>query len=498
MHGLAPIKRRRSIARGASAVVALLGILLAALLVNALRLRSRQVDVTPAEKMSLDEMALAERLAQALRFRTISHQEPGRTDRSEFLNLIQFFEDTYPRVHASLRLERVNDLSLLYTWPGTDPSLRPILLMAHLDVVPVEPGSEGKWKYPAFEGRIAEGYVWGRGAMDDKVGVLAILEAVDLLLAAGYRPRRSIYFAFGHDEEVSGHAGAARIAELLGSRDVHLDFVIDEGSAGTRGVLPMLDAPLALVGTAEKGYLTLELSVSSEGGHSSMPPPQTAAGIVAAAVTALQESPMPARLAGPAEDLLLAVSPELSLGRRLVLANLWLFGPMIKWQLSQNPSSNATLRTTTAPTMMEGSAKENVLPQRARAVVNFRILPGDSVSGVLQHAREVIDDPRVEIKALGVPQEPSARSSTQARGFGVLSRTIREIFPGAVVAPALVLGATDARHYAAHSDDVYRFLPLWVTPEDLSRIHGTNERISVEGFAQCVRFYRQLLLNADG
>ncbi len=487
----------RLLKRTLAGVAFLILVGIAVVLVKTARLGSRQPAASPAQKLSLDEGGLANRLAEALRLETISYQDASKIPRGEFRALVELFERSYPRVHAALQRERVSELSLLYTWPGSDPSLRPILLAAHLDVVPVELGTERQWKHSPFAGEIADGYVWGRGALDDKISAVAILEAVERLLSEGHRPRRTILLAFGHDEEVSGAQGAAKIAELLRSRGVRLEYTLDEGSVGMEGGLPLLDVPVALVGTAEKGYLSVELLVRTAGGHSAMPPPQTSVGIVAAAVSAIEQNPMPGRLDGPAGELFAFLSPEMPFGLRVVFANPWLFGPVIRSQLSRAPSSNALLRTTTAPTMLEGSPKENVLPQRATAVVNFRILPGDTVAGVLERVRKVIDDPRVEVRALGNGVEPSPRSSSGARAFVLVARTVREIFPGAVVAPSLVLGSTDSRHYAPISDDVYRFLPVWLTPEDLGRIHGTNERVSVEALAQCVRFYRQLILNSD-
>ena len=210
----------------------------------------------------------------------------------EFLALHEYLKETFPKVHSGLTKETINDYSLLYTWKGSDETLKPILLMAHLDVVPVEPASEADWQHPPFEGQIQDGYIWGRGALDDKAGVMGLLEAVETLLAEGFRPKRTIYLAFGHDEELGGPNGAAKIAELLLSRKVELDYVLDEGLIIANGILPV-SKPVALIGIAEKGFVSLELSVETEGGHSSMPPPNTAIGILSEAVNKLEEGQMP-------------------------------------------------------------------------------------------------------------------------------------------------------------------------------------------------------------
>lgn len=366
--------------------------------------------------------------------------------------------------------------------------------MAHQDVVPVEPGTEGGWEQPPFEGRIAGGYIWGRGAMDDKSGVLGILEAVEMLVVQGFQPTRTVYLAFGHDEEVGGSEGAVKIAELLRSRNVELEYVLDEGLAITDGIVPDIARPVALIGIAEKGFVSLELSVEVEGGHSSMPPPQSAIGILSTAINRLEKNPMPASIEGVEREMFNYLGPEMPFGKRMAIANLWLFKPMVQRTLSASPSTNASIRTTTAATIIEAGLKENVLPSKARAVLNFRILPGDRIEGVAAHVRETINDPRVQINRFGTTfNEPSAISSANSMGFQLIQRTIRGLLPEAVVAPALMLGATDSRHYAKLTNNIYRFSPQRLRPDDVRRFHGTNERISVADYARCVRFYYYLI-----
>lgn len=480
-------------------LLALLPVLLiAVLLLRTVRFASKQVPVDPVDAVQVDEQAAAERLAQALRFRTISYQDWDLFEPEPFLALHEYLEKTFPRVHAGLHREVVADCSLLYTWPGREETAKPYLLMSHLDVVPVEPGTEGAWAYPAFEGHIAEGYIWGRGAMDVKSGVLGILEAVEILLEQGFQPRRTVYLAFGHDEEVGGSRGASEIAALLSSRGVELEYVLDEGGGIGKGLLATLTEPVAMVGIAEKGYVSLELKVQGMEGHSSIPPRQTAIGILSTAIHRLERHPLPARLAGPTRQTFAYVGPALPFLLKLVMANLWFFGPLVKWQLAASPTQNATVRTTTAPTIFEGGVKENVLPSKARAVVNFRILPGDSVASVTEHVRRTVGDPRVKVEPLAtIAKEPSPVSRTDSPGFRRLQRTINQFYPEAIVAPYLVIGATDARHYADISEDVYRFLPLRLEPADLSRIHGTDERIAVADYAQSVGFFVQLIHNSD-
>jgi carboxypeptidase PM20D1 len=492
-------QRGRGFVRG---LLLLLGaavlLLLAVGLVRTARFRPVETAVGPAPAVAVPAGA-AERLAGAIRIRTISHGDPAAFDAAAFQAMHAYLQASFPRAHAALRRETVATHSLLYTWPGSDPSLKPILLMGHLDVVPVEPGTEGSWEEDPFGGRIADGFIWGRGAIDNKSAVVGLLEAVEMLVAGGFRPARTVHLAFGHDEEVGGTRGARTIAALLQSRGVELEMVLDEGGVIGEGVLPGITPPTALVGIAEKGFVSIELTVRGAGGHSSLPPRESAIGILGAAVARLEENQMPARLEGPTRQLFERVGPHFPFAQRAVFANLWATRPLVIGKLEESPTTNAMIRTTTAPTIFQAGTKENVLASRARAVVNFRIHPGDSVAGVLAHVRRVVDDSRVEARiAPGFTAEPSAVSSTASETYRTLERTIRSVAPDAVVAPYLVVVVADARYFQGLSRNVFRFLPVRLASEDLKRMHGTNERLAVRDYEQAVRFYRQLVLNAAG
>ena len=479
------------------ALVFALLVLAAVTLERTLTFRSRQPQVAGVAVEPLDTTALAQHLAGALRFKTISYQDSSQFDGRQFDGLHQYLRTTFPKLHAALKLEKVNGYGLLYEWTGSDPGLAPIVLLAHQDVVPVEPGTEGRWTEPPFEGKIAAGYVWGRGALDDKGSLVAILEAIEHLVAGGAQPRRTVYLAFGYDEEVGGRRGAARIAELLASRSVHPEFVLDEGGALTTGLVTGISAPVALVGIAEKGYVTVSLTAQAEGGHSSMPPPQTAVGILATGLTRLEGQQMPRAIRGPTADMFDYLGPEMSFGARLVMANRWLFGGVLAGRFGATPQGNAMLRTTTAPTVLQAGVKENVLPSSARALVNFRILPGDSVGSVLEHVRRVVHDSRITVQTLEETQSnPSGVTSVDAEPFKLLARTIRQVIPEAIVSPWLVVGATDSRHYARLTPNVLRFVGSSIGEGDLRRVHGTDERVGVRAYADAVRVYLQLLKNA--
>lgn len=477
-------------------LLALVG-LAAVLLINTLRLPSHQLAAgLPAPTLALPPDSALAHLAGALRIATVSRTRYAETDTVPFDRLATYLQRTFPLVHQRLRLQTVNHYGRLYEWPGTDASRKPLLLLAHQDVVPVPPGTAGQWARPPFAGQQAGGYLYGRGALDDKLNLIGQLEAVQYLLRTGYQPRRTVLLAFGHDEETQGRRGAAALAAVLRGQHPQLEMVLDEGGLIKSDGVAGLTQPVALVGISEKGYLSLELSATGPGGHSSMPPALTSVGRVAAAVARLEAQPFPARLDGGVSGLLAYLAPAVPFGKRLVFANQWLFGALIKQSLAATPSGNAALRTTTAPTILRGGNKDNVLPIEAAATVNFRLLPGDSVGALIKQVTKIIDDPQIRVKILGEGRAASPVSGTDNAAFATLTRTIKSVFPQALVAPYVVVGATDARAYAALCPQAtYRFTPLLMDQAAIESLHGTNERLRPAAYQQLIRFYAALIQN---
>ncbi|MBW7858036.1 MAG: M20 family peptidase, partial [Leptonema sp. (in: Bacteria)] len=401
----------------------------------------------------------------------------------------------YPLFHSTLKEEVVNGYSLIYKWQGSDANLQPIALLAHQDVVPISPGTENKWEVAPFDGVVKDGYVWGRGAWDNKSNLITQHEAVESLLKSGFKPKRTVYFVFGADEEVSGLTGAKSIAKLFSERGIHFEYVLDEGLLIMKGAMPGVKAPTALIGIAEKGYLTLKLEVDATPGHSSMPPAKGTSAIaqLSAALVKLDNHPMPGEIQGVVAQMLDAVTPEMSGSMRVIMSNLWLFGPIVKSQFEKKGSTNAMLRTTTALTIISGGDKENVLPGHAEATVNFRLLPGDTDETVINFVQRTIQNDNIKVTALEGYSKPSKVSSIESRSYQAIGRTVRELFKEAVVVPGLMVAATDSRYMDDVSDNVFRFSPVTATNEDLTRFHGTNERISVENLGQMVKFYYRLL-----
>jgi len=486
------------IKRALIGLLALVALLVAAVAVNTWRQGSRQVDVPPLAPIAVDEQAASESLAAAVRAKTVSSATDAALNADQFEVLHAHLQTRYPRLHAALKREVVAGLSLLYTWPGSDPAAKPILLMAHQDVVPVALGTEKDWQAEPFAGTLRDGFVWGRGAWDDKANLISQMEAIEMLVGSGFKPKRTVYLSFGADEEVGGLRGAKAIAKLLAERNVKLDFVIDEGLLITEGVLPGLKPPGAVIGIAEKGYLSVVLRVSATPGHSSMPPPKgtSAIAMMSAALNRIEDDQLPAGIKGVAREMFEIVAPEMSGLSRIAMSNLWLFGPIVQKQLEAAASTHALLRTTTALTIVNAGNKENVLPGRAEATVNFRLLPGDSQASVMAHVKQTVANERFELSALPNATEPSKVAPTDSASYRLIERTVRELFPGTVVVPGLMIGGTDSLHFGNVSDHIYKFSPVRAKPEDLPRFHGTNERITTANLADLIRFYHRLVSQA--
>lgn len=459
------------------------------LIVNTMRLKPPLLEAVPTVDFALSDSVWV-RLAQAIQIPTVSHADTNLIDYSTFDSLFAHIQRSYPLTVAKLEREPSVYPSLLFRWPGQDPKLKPIALLAHLDVVPIE--NPDAWQVPPFSGRIDDEFVHGRGSLDDKQAVFGILEAVERLLTEGFQPRQTVYLAFGHDEEILGQ-GARRIVDFLTRQNVRLEYVLDEGMVIVEDMLDGVEPPIALIGLSEKGFASVQLTAHGEGGHSSMPPARTAVFELAEALTRLRDRPFDAQLNSAVAGMFERLAPEMDFGQRLVFANRRLFAPLIIRELEKGKSTNAIVRTTTAPTMLTGSQKDNVLPARAEAVVNFRVLPGERVEGVLAQVAALTEGLNVDVELVGNWSDPPPLSSPRSAGYRAIERSVRACFPGVLVAPSMSVATTDARHYSAVADDVYRFTPLEMKPDDLARIHGRDERIGRENYKRLIRFYYHLL-----
>jgi carboxypeptidase PM20D1 len=433
------------------AIVVLTGILL----FNAYSHGSRQIQVAAVPRAAVDPGAPA-RLSEAIRFQTISNFLNPEQGAEALRGLRAHIENSFPAFHAAAKREVIGGHSLLYTWQGSDPKAAPIALLAHQDVVPVAPGTEKDWQQPPFEGVIADGFIWGRGSWDNKGNLYAMLEAAEQMAKQGFAPKRTIYFAFGHDEEVTGIRGAKAIAATLAARGVKLDFLFDEGLLITEGIMRGLDKPAALIGVAEKGYATLVLTARATPGHSSMPPRQTAIGMMSAALARLEDHRLPMQIRGTVSDMFDTLAPEMSGFSRVVLSNLWLFKPLVLRQFEKAGSTEATVRTTTALTIFNAGDKDNVLPGNAEATVNFRLMPGDTQASVIDHVRATVGNEGIAVEPSPGNTDPPPVTGTAGPSYRMLNRTIREIFPDVIVVPGLMVAATDSRHFTGITDTASR------------------------------------------
>ncbi len=449
--------------------------------------------VAAAEKAAVpvDADGAASRLSALIRKRTVSSREPDGWDPAEFGSFRALLAELYPASHRALERTIIGGHAMLYRWKGKAPG-EPLVLMSHYDVVPA--GDEG-WTRPAFSGDIHEGRVWGRGAIDTKCTLVCALEAVEALVKEGFVPERDVYLSFGHNEEIGGD-GAPGIVAHLESLGIKPGLVLDEGGAVVEGVFPGVSRPLAMVGVAEKGVTDVELTVRSSGGHSSTPPWRGAAWRIARAIVRLERKPFPASFPTATKVMFARLGPYAGPGLRLVLANMSVFEPLLLRVFGKAGGElGAMCRTTMAVTMLEGSKAANVLPATAKAVVNVRVAIGQTVDTVVERMKAVIDDPLVEMRVL-LPGEPSPVSELSGPRFDMLTATIADVYPEAVVAPYVVMGGTDARHYARASSTVYRFSPFEFSKAERASMHAVNESISVSSLAKGVEFYARLIRRA--
>ncbi|WP_421382330.1 M20 family peptidase [Bacillus salacetis] len=442
-------------------------------------------------EININQEEAVKHLSEAITYKTISYQDREKFDYKEFDRFIDFLQHSYPSVHKELDVERINDYALMFRWEGKDQSKKPVGLTSHYDVVPVLQGTEENWEQAPFSGTVIDEKIWGRGTLDDKVGVIGILQALDYLLEEGFKPERDMYFMFGFDEEVGGDLGASAMAETLKERGIQFEFVLDEGGAIVENMVPGVKSPVGVVGISEKGSATAALSIEGSGGHSSQPKSRTNIGRIAGAIAKLEETQFQEDLKGPGEDLFEYVAPEMDFGMKYIFSNKWIFEPIIEKVLLQQPASAALIRTTIAPTIFQAGEQYNALPEQASAVINLRLMPGDSLEDVKNFIEKTIDDEEIKVEVKG--SEATKVSSVEGEPFQTVQQAARNVYDEAVIAPYLMFAGSDAKHYDSVSDNTYRFLPVQITSEDLNRMHGTNEHISAENYINAIKFYVEII-----
>lgn len=456
-----------------------------------------KINVPPAEVLPLNEDRAFERFSKALQIPTISLTDPALIDSSQFYAFIEFVQREFPYVFEELDFRLVNDFGMLFHWPsGVAPIADPVLFTAHYDVVPIDSANIDMWKHDPFSGYDDGEFIWGRGALDDKGGVMSILEGISYLINQGFTPNRDLWFAFGHDEEVGGTNGAAKMGDYLEEKGVRFEFTIDEGMPIVMELHEDLFTPVSFIGVTERGNMYLELSVDFDGGHSSLAASETAITVLAQAISKLADNPIPGRLEGLGLVTLEAIAVDTApFMHRVALSNLWLFRGLVERRMHAIPGADALLGTTAAPTMFSSGVNPNVLPSRATAVINFRIHPRDTKEEVVEYVRRTIGDERISLTMYPSARNPAPFSSTESMAYRTIEHTILEIFPDVITAPSIFLAGTDSRHYQRLSDNVYRVRTIRAYADDASRVHGVNERLHKENYLDMIRFQIRLMKN---
>ena len=473
-----------------------LGAAAASLPVRALLYKPEKVKSEPLPEENVDLDRYRKNLSDAIKIRTIAADSAEETDWSTFDAFHAFLEERYPLIHEKLERQTFVRGSLMYRWPGTDASLDPIALLSHQDVVPVSEGTEQDWVHPAFDGVDDGEFIWGRGALDMKNHLIAVMESVEALLAEGFAPERDVYICLGHNEEVmnSDSSGAVTMCRYFEEQGIHLDCIIDEGGA----ILPVeiggvIHKNLAGIGVAEKGYADFEIAVNAKGGHSSQAPNHTAIGKMADVIKDIENHQFKAKLSPMMKELFDKIGRNCTFPVRMVTCNLKLLEPLITRVMTYIPPAASMIRTTTGVTMASGSPAPNVLPQRATINVNFRIFPGQTIEDVENHLRKVIRNKKVEINLRPGWKNPSKISPTDSRCFKALEEICTGMNADNIVAPYLVMGGTDACHYEAVCENIYRYSPFLVSTSLLLTTHGTNERLPVASMASGVAFFKRYI-----
>jgi carboxypeptidase PM20D1 len=459
-------------------------VLIALILFNTFRAMPWPVFAVNQEQALLPDSA-AKHLSKAVQIPTISVSDSSSIDTIAFKDFNTFIQESYPLIRQQLSKTVIRQFSYVFEWKGKNTALKPIILMGHYDVVPVEAATLSQWTAAPFSGTITDSCVWGRGAADDKSGVISILEATEAMLRKGFIPERSIYLCFGHDEEISGK-GARAIVQYLSEKKLRAEMVLDEGGEITENKIKDIKRPVAVIGVAEKGYASFELSVQKEGGHSSMPAKETAIDILSKGLYQLRSKPMPAIITPPVKEFLSRIGSSSNIFlNRMAGANMWLLEGAVKNILSATPEGNAMIHTTIVPTILESGIKDNVIPASAKAIINSRILPGQTAKTVETYIRETIMDDRIQIKKLGnFDSDPSPATDIHSAAFRRIESAVNKNIPDVIATPYLMIGATDSRHYRRISDGVINFLPM----TDSKGFHGINERLPLRDLQRGINF----------
>lgn len=442
---------------------------------------------------TVDAQSVAEKLSRVIQCRTVSDSCFDNVEWGEFEKLHRELRVMFPLVDQVMEQECFCEHAWLYRWKGSDASHEPVLFMAHQDVVSI--GDEASWEHPPFSGKIVDGLIWGRGALDMKSQLIAFFEAAELLLADGFQPKGDIYFSLSMDEETAGAISAKFAAQELRSRGLQFSYIVDENLGFWDGSEWGISQDLAVIGLCEKGYAVVSLTATDAGGHASQPlpsPEQTALGYVAQAALKVNATPMPAKILSPCDAMMEAMIPYASESVQKIWSERTQNEEKTLQELTKTRRGNAIFRTTFALTQAQGSKASNILPQEATMCFNVRPAPWDTEEGILAHIRQTVDDERIQVQYEQY-NPPSLVSNMDSSAYQTIWAAVEACFPEAIPVPSIMLAGTDSANFAGLSDCIIRFSAIDCYRKYAHTVHASNERVEIDSLVRAVRFFLFLM-----
>lgn len=463
-----------------------LGVLILVILVKALLFKDK-TDYKRQVELNVEHDDIVYKLGQLIKIPTVTYEDRSKIDLSKFQEYIDKVKELYPNVFEKCEFTQTKEYALKFKLKGLS-SEKPTVLMAHYDVVPVTEG----WDNDPFLGEVVDGYLYGRGTLDTKNTMACCLSALEKALENNYVPKNDLYLCFGSDEEIFG-VSQVKIIEEFKKEGIKPALVFDEGGGIMTNAFPGVSGDVAFLGVVEKGMVNVKLSINGNGGHSSTPKKKGPTIRLAKALMRLEKHPMKAKYTKTTKEQLKIMGQNAIFPLKIMLGNMWLFRGLVKKLFcTVSSDANALFRTTFAFTRLIGGNQSNVIPNHVEAIVNVRVAPFNTVEEVLAYIKKTIKDNDIELSTYNINKQYQ-ECSFKSEGYKLIKDCVIETYNDTKVAPFIMLGGTDGRHYNEISDCVIRFSPMRVTKEDRKGIHGLNERISVDSLTKCLEFYERLL-----